>query len=117
MSDGKSFWLQGYIIKDLNDKPNRIRQNDPLRFTLNLEYLSDDEFLLTSLNAITLKSTPKKENMAMGSNKISFRKSSGSTEKIQKSFENTVKKIRKEFDSMIADDTLYHKDMPEKYKK
>jgi len=117
MSDGKTFWVSGYIIKDLNDEANKIRQNDPLKFTLNVEYLSDAEFSLKSLHNISITSTPKKEHMAMGSNKISFRKSSGDAIKLKKAFENTVKKIRIEFESMLKDDTFYYSDMSDKYKK
>jgi len=115
LSDGKSIWVVCGIIDKLADETNRIRQNDPLTCTFNINFLDDDTYELLNRH-ISFAVKPKKQFMAMGREKVAFRKTTGDEKKIATAFERSMKKVRAKFDEILKNDDLYKQDLKDIYK-
>ena len=117
LSDGKSIWVVCGVIDKLADETNHIRQNDPLTFTFNINLLDEETYELLNRHGISFSVKPKKQFMAMGQEKVSFRKTTGDEKKIAVAVERTMKKVRAKFDEILKIDDLFKQDLRDIYKK
>jgi len=106
-----SYFLSGYLIRDWNDEPSRIRGNDPINLSLLLTYKEETgEFELNKSGGrgIAISAVPNKPYMAMSHRKVSYRKAKGDYSRVMKNFTSVTKRLADLYKELERDGELFH---------